>query len=108
MAKAARRLATLVATGAILAAPLKAAGQDGALHRLRVRSHSPDIVRLIEQVSERSTTFRKLIDIINASNGIVYVEEGRCSFAVRACLVAVTPAVGYRILNVRIDTAKSG
>jgi hypothetical protein len=43
----------------------------------RVRSHHPGIASLIEHAAERSKTFRGLVDAINTSDGIVYVEEGQ-------------------------------
>ena len=57
-----------------------------------VRSSSLAITALIQQASERSQTFRGLVATINASDGIVYVEEGACGHSVRACFVTVTMA----------------
>ena len=75
--------------------------------RRQVRSRNATIARIILEASELSKTFRNLVDIINTSNAIVYVEEGRCGGSVRACLVTVTPAgPDRRILNVRVDIRK--
>jgi hypothetical protein len=90
----------VVSVGALLAHPTFASG--GATPH--VRSHSETIAAVIRQASERSETFRTLIDIIDASNGIVYIEEGRCNRVVRACLITVTPAgADFRMLRVRVD-----
>ena len=40
----------------------------------RVRSHNPIIASLIRQAAERSKTFRGLVETINTSKGIVYVD----------------------------------
>ena len=55
------------------------------------------------QGDERSATFRALIDAINASDGIVYVEAGECGHDVTACLVGVTSAGAYRMLWIKVD-----
>jgi hypothetical protein len=73
----------------------------------RVRSSSPAIAGLIRKAVERSATFRALVDRINASDGIVYVEEGRCGHGVRACLVTVVTAGANRMLWVKVDTRKA-
>lgn len=109
------RAALIACVGWGLTQPASADGQSqvaeedvAAVTHLHVRSHSATIVRIIAQGSVQSETFRHVVNIINASNGIVYVEEGRCDFSVRACLVAVAPAgADHRILNVRVDTGKT-
>jgi hypothetical protein len=71
----------------------------------RVRSHNPIIVSLIRQAAERSKTFRGLIETINTSKGIVYVDEGPCGrHSVKSCVEAVTRAAAHRILWVKVDT----
>jgi hypothetical protein len=52
----------------------------------RVRSDNPRLAAAIAQGAERSTTFRRLIEAIDATDGLVYVMEGRCGQGVRACL----------------------
>ena len=66
-----------------------------------VRSNNSSLAALITRATEQSTTFRGLIDAINVSDGIVYVESGRCRYS-RACLVGVTGLGGYRILRVSV------
>jgi hypothetical protein len=72
----------------------------------RVRASTAAIARLIHQASERSKTFRGLVETIDASDGIVYVEEGTCGHGVRACFVTVTMAGPTRMLWVKVDTRK--
>ena len=70
----------------------------------RVRSHHPGIASLIERAAERSKTFRGLVEAIDASNGIVYVEEGQCGrHVVKSCVAAVTQGAANRILVVKVD-----
>jgi hypothetical protein len=70
----------------------------------RVRSTSPVILALITDAAGHSRTFRRLLETIDGTNGIVYVEPGECGHGVRACLtMSVTPAGGYRILRILID-----
>ena len=52
----------------------------------RVRSENPLLSVAIVQGAQRSTTFRRLIEAIDATDGLVYVLEGRCGQGVRACL----------------------
>ena len=71
----------------------------------RVRSSNAVIGRVLKkEASDRSQAFRRLVEIINASDGTVYVEEGKCGQGVRACLVTVTMAGANRNLWVKVDT----
>lgn len=74
---------------------------------MRVRTTTPALATLIQEATERSTTFRGLVETINASDGIVYVHEGECGHGVRACLAAVIAAGPNRILQVKVDTRKA-
>jgi len=69
-----------------------------------LRTGSVVIATLMQQASERSHTFQGLVDAINASDGIVYVEEGTCAQGMRACFINVTMAGTHRILWVKVDT----
>ena len=70
----------------------------------RVRSHNPIIASLIGQATQRSKTFRGLVETINTSKGIVYVDEGQCGrHSVTSCVEAVTRAAANRILRVKVD-----
>jgi hypothetical protein len=75
----------------------------------RVRSTSARIVDAIAIGTERSATFRGLIDTIDATDGLVFVEEGRCGHSgVRACLLlSVTIAGPNRLLSILVDPRKA-
>ena len=102
--------AAMVAVGAMLMAPFTVSGADipAATHTSgpHVRSNSVVILTLIQQATERSATFRGLIETIDASDAIVYVREGQCDHGVRACFHTVTTAAGHWMLFVRVDTSK--
>jgi hypothetical protein len=83
--------------------PVVAGGVD-ALATGRVRSSNAVIVRVLKEASDRSKAFRSLVETINASDGTVYVEAGKCGYGVRACLVTVTMAGVNRNLWVKVDT----
>lgn len=70
----------------------------------RVRSEDPQLSAAIAQVAERSPTFRKLLDAINATDGLIYVSAGRCTQGVRACLHMTLHVAGpYRLLRILVD-----
>jgi hypothetical protein len=73
----------------------------------RIRSGHARIVALIALATEQSATFRGLVETIQASDGIVYVQQGVCRGGVRACLIGVTKAGATRVLWIRVDTLKS-
>jgi hypothetical protein len=71
----------------------------------RVRSERPQIAALIEEGIARSRTFAELVSAIDRTDGLVYVDEGKCPHGVRACLaISVTVAGPYRLLRIRIDS----
>jgi hypothetical protein len=72
-----------------------------------VRSTSRTIRHLIALGLEHSPTFRGLSEKINASNGIVFIEDGRCSRGVRACVISLTAAGSKRILWIWVDARRS-
>ena len=75
----------------------------------RVRSHSARIVDAIARGVERSATFRGLIATIDATDGLVFVEDGRCGHSgIRACLLlSVTIAGPHRLLRIIVETKKA-
>ena len=85
-----------------------AAEEPGASRAHRVRSNGdPSIATLIQEASARSATFRGLVEVIDATDGIVYVEQGKCGHSVRACLnLSVVVAGSYRILRIVVDTRR--
>lgn len=71
-----------------------------------VRTTTATLAAVVQEATERSATFRRLVTMIGATDGIVYVEEGRCGHSTRACLVAVTAAGPNRILRVVVDARR--
>jgi hypothetical protein len=80
-----------------------AAQADGSTFP-RVRSTNGLIATVLHRAGEQSATFRRLVEAIGASDGTVYVEEGKCRYGFRACLVTVTMAGANRYLWVKVDT----
>jgi hypothetical protein len=73
----------------------------------RVRSTDARITTLIARAAAQSATFRSLLETIDKTDGIVYVETGRCG-AVRACLtLKVTIAEPHRILWISVDPQRA-
>jgi hypothetical protein len=88
---------TAATTRATIANPAGVVGEQ-------VRSTDAVIRALIAEATSLSRTFRRLIETIQATDGIVYVESGTCGHGVRACLMlTVTPAGDYRILRILLD-----
>ena len=92
----------MVSAAVILCGVITTSADDGTGRR--VRSSHAYIRAMIDEAVERSATFRKLVQSIEATDGIVYVEQGICGHNVRACLALhVTPAGAFRILRVVVD-----
>lgn len=73
----------------------------------RVRSEDPLIAQLIADAPAMSATFRDLVAAIDATNGIVYVQSGRCGRGAKACLAHSLQLAGpHRILRVLISTRR--
>lgn len=73
----------------------------------RIRSADATITALIAGAFKWSATFRRFVSLIDATNGIVYLEGGRCRYRMRACLMATVKMAGpNRILRIVIDLRK--
>jgi len=73
----------------------------------RVRTDNPALAAVIQDGIRRSATFRGIVEAIDASDGIVFVEQGRCGHGVRACLaLSVKQAGPNRLLRVVVDVRK--
>jgi hypothetical protein len=71
----------------------------------RVRSSNPVIAAAIVDAQGRSATFKSLVEIIEKTDGIVYVERGRCGHGVPACLShSVVSGDGFRLLRILVDS----
>jgi hypothetical protein len=69
-----------------------------------VRSSLPLLAAVIRQAAERSATFRSLVQAIEATDGIVYVEHGTCGSHARGCLLRTIAISGpHRILRILVD-----
>jgi hypothetical protein len=73
----------------------------------RLRPTDSHLASVVHEATVRSRTFRELVDTLGKTDGIVYVEPGKCRNGVRACLVAVTPAPPYRLVRVRVNTRQA-
>ena len=74
----------------------------------RVRSENPLLSAAIVQGTKRSTTFRRLIEAIDATDGLVYVLEGKCGQGVRACLhMSLELAGPNRLLRIVVDPRRA-
>jgi hypothetical protein len=83
------------------------AAQDSGIGR-RVRSESARIAVAVTQGIEGSATFRRLVDTIDTTDGLVYVGEGVCGHGVRACLLlSVTVAGPNRVLRILVNPRKA-
>src|SRR3954454_15198713 len=70
-----------------------------------VRSDDALIAGLLAEAPTLSDTFRRLVVQIETTNGIVYVDAGRCKSGVRACLLHNIVVAGpNRLLHVVVTT----
>jgi hypothetical protein len=99
---------TVVVTALVVGIPHRASASDPPTIP-RVRDNGdPSIAGLIQEATERSATFRRLVDTIDATDGIVYVEQGTCGHHVRACLVLTVRVAGpNRLLRIIVDIHRS-
>jgi hypothetical protein len=82
------------------------AGARAKIPRVRPNDN-PAIARLLDEGTTRSATFRRLVETIDATDGLVYVQEGRCGHNVRACLALSVQVAGpNRILRIVVDTRR--
>jgi hypothetical protein len=89
------------------AAPGTASPTDEVRIR-RVRSEDPTITALIAQASEWSATFQAFLDMIDRSDGIVYIARGRCRHGGAACMALTVKLAGpNRMLRIVIDQRRA-
>jgi hypothetical protein len=73
----------------------------------RVRTTNAAVTNALELGARHSPTFRGLIARIEATDGIVFIEEGSCGHTVRACLLHFMTIAGpYRLLYIQVDPRK--
>ena len=95
--------------GAVCVAAVQAVTSQETVTDRRVGSSDASIVDALARGVERSGTFRRLVETIEATDGVVLVEEGRCRHSgVRACLLlSVTVAGPHRLLRILVDLRKA-
>jgi hypothetical protein len=103
MNEAARHATHILVAAAILVAPAAAYASDDDAEASRVRSDSEPIKALVARAREGSPTFRRIVDEIEASDGVVYITNSTCLDGQRACFIGVTAAGGRRNLWVHVD-----
>ena len=75
----------------------------------RVRSEDPSITALIERGLADSPTLQRLVAGVEASDGIVYVESGRCPVRVAACLPTwMKSSGGNRFVRIVVNRKRLG
>lgn len=75
---------------------------------IRVRSENPVLAAALTRGGEQSLTFKRLIDDIGATDGLVYVAQGRCGQGVHACLhMSVDLAGPFRMLRVFVNSRRA-
>ena len=106
------RICLLAIQSAVVAAcacasPSPAAAADAPQTMPRVRGGDPSIAALIREATERSATFRRLVETIDATDGIVYVDQGTCRRGAQAYLALTGTMAGpHRILRIVVDTRR--
>ena len=70
----------------------------------RVRSDDRYVIALIRKGYDGSVAFRELVDTIQRSNVIVFVQPGLCAGGrIRSCLIAVAGSEHDRHIRIRLD-----
>lgn len=73
----------------------------------RIRGGSATLATAIRDAEAGSSTFRRLVNQIGATDGVVYVMAGQCRRGLRACLILDMSVMGSnRVLWIRIDPRK--
>lgn len=85
-----------------------AGAKASAADTVHVRSSDATILALLREGADRSTTFSTLVDTIERSNGIVYVEYGYCAFGrLNGCVLPLLASPsGDRYLRVIVTPDK--
>jgi hypothetical protein len=74
----------------------------------RVRSTVPFMIVLIREGYDRSPGFRDLVEVLQQSNVIVFVQPASCAGGrIRSCLVSVNGSRRERHIRVSVDTHTS-
>jgi hypothetical protein len=100
---------TLSIVAAVLTTQITAASPAADEVSPRVRSTDRVMLKLLKEGRERSGTFRTLVDAIDHSNVIVYVEFGYCAFGhLDGCLLPFLASThGDRYVRIVVTSEKS-
>jgi hypothetical protein len=92
-----------------LTRPASHAGTDDATGVFpRVRSTERFMIALIREGYDRSAAFRELVDTLQQSNVIVFVQPASCAGGrIRSCLVSVNGSRRERHIRIHVDTHTS-
>ena len=86
-----------------------ATAQDTSSPYPRVRSSDQRLNAALRDGVERSPILRRLIQTIDASDGLIYLHEGVCVHGGPACLVMSVRIAGpNRLLHILVDLRKRG
>lgn len=79
-----------------------------AMTVVRIKTEDPEIARAIAQAIEWSDTFRRLVETIERTDGMVWIVRGRCH-AMSACLLIYLEVSGpNRMLRIHVDPRVAG
>jgi hypothetical protein len=101
--------AAIVVLGAIAVLTAASVSPVSAATTSRVRSSDTAILALLSEGADRSATFSTLVDAIEQSNGIVYVEFGYCAFGhLNGCVLPLIASPhGDRYLRILVTPDKN-
>ena len=75
----------------------------------RIRTDDRDIAQAIAQATEWSGTFRRLVETIQGTDGLVWIQRGSCFRGARACLsLSLVVAGPNRLLRIVVDRQRAG
>jgi hypothetical protein len=75
---------------------------------VRIKTEDPEIARAIALAIEWSDTFRRLVETIERTDGMVWIVRGRCH-AMSACLLIYLEVSGpNRMLRIHVDPRQAG
>ena len=70
----------------------------------RLRPTTTRLAAFIEEATARSPTFRTMVASLEVTDGMVFIDEGKCARGAKACLrFLLTQAGPYRLLFIVID-----
>jgi hypothetical protein len=74
----------------------------------RIKTEDPEIARAIALAIDWSDTFRRLVETIERTDGMVWIVRGRCH-AMSACLLIYLEVSGpNRMLRIHVDPRQAG